>query len=90
MKSNKLLQQQEQNQETRQIPQELVEKFDNDAQLVDEFLDQGYTVDELLSSTVTHPTKLDPVCTLQDGQQAGIWLYKDNNTKTNTKIQYRP
>ena len=71
------------------IPQELVEKFDNDEELVRQFINEGYTQQELLSSTVTHPTKFDPVCTLQDGiTQAGIWLYSDNNHNTNNRIKY--
>lgn len=71
-----------------EIPNELLMKFDDDEQLVREFLDQGYTQQELLSSTVTHPTRFDPVCTLEDGQQAGIWLYFDNNHMTNKNIRY--
>ena len=70
MKSNKLFTQQ---QETEQIPQELVEKFDNDKQLVQEFLSQGYSIDELKQSTITHPTRFDPMVSIGD-KCIGFWI----------------
>ena len=69
MKSNKLLTQQEQ--ET--IPQELIQKFDGDQQLVQEFIKEGYSVEELQASTVTHPTKYDPIVMLGD-RTLGFWM----------------
>lgn len=56
------------------IPQELITKFDGDKQLVQEFLSQGYTVAELQGSQITHPTKFDPLCTLETGHVAGMWI----------------
>jgi hypothetical protein len=81
MKSNKLLTQQ---QEQEHIPSEVIGKFDNDEQLVREFMKEGYTIEELKMSTVTHPTKYDPICILEDGRTAGMWLdggkkYLDNS-----------
>jgi hypothetical protein len=76
----------EQVQEQEQISEELVTKFDGDKQLVQEFLDQGYTVSELQNSTITRPTKYDPMVTLEDGRTAGFWIdkplegkYQDNS-----------
>lgn len=70
MKSNKLLTQQ---QETQQIPEELVQKFDNDKELVQEFLNEGYSVQELQASIVTHPTRYDPIVMLGD-RTLGFWM----------------
>lgn len=70
-KQNKL-QQQEQEQEV--IPAELIQKFDGDRELVQKFMDNGYTVEQLQSSTITHPTLTDPVVTLANGKVAGFWL----------------
>lgn len=57
-----------------QIPEELVQKFDGDRQLVEKFIGNGYTVEQLQNSTITHPTYTDPVCTLNTGKVAGFWL----------------
>jgi len=64
----------QQTQEQELIPQELVEKFDNDKQLVQEFMEQGYTVKELQASTILHATKYDPLVILENGFTAGMWL----------------
>ena len=64
---------QTQQQETEQISPELITKFDGDKQLVTEFLEAGYTQQELLSSTITHPTKYDPIVTLGD-HTLGFWI----------------
>jgi hypothetical protein len=79
MKSNKLLTQQEQ--ET--IPAELISKFDNDKELVQEFISEGYSISELQASTVLHPTKFDPLVMIGD-RTAGMWLdggkkYQENS-----------
>ena len=63
----------QQTQEQELIPQELVEKFDNDKQLVQEFMEQGYTVKELQASTITHPTKYDPMVSIGD-KCIGFWI----------------
>jgi LPS O-antigen subunit length determinant protein (WzzB/FepE family) len=62
----------QQQQET--IPQELVEKFSDDKQLVTEFLEAGYTQEELLGSEIIHPTKLDPLVRLSTGHVAGFYI----------------
>ena len=70
-----ITQQQQQQQELEQIPAELISKFDDDKQLVQEFLSQGYSIEELQQSTISHPTKLDPLVTLEDGTTvAGMWI----------------
>lgn len=71
-KQNKLQQQEQEQQQT--IPAELVQKFDGDLELVEKFLKNGYTMEQLQNSTITHPTYSDPVCTLKDGKVAGFWL----------------
>ena len=80
--------QQQQVQEQEQIPEKLIAKFDNDKQLVQEFLGQGYSQEELLKSSILHPTKMDPLCTLENGQHAGIWLYANNSHRSNTGVKY--
>ncbi|MFI5407017.1 MAG: hypothetical protein ACHQ1D_10965 [Nitrososphaerales archaeon] len=76
------LQQQEQVQEQQeQIPAELISKFDNDKQLVTEFLETGYTQEELLGSTITHPTRYDPIVTLDTGHVAGFYINNPNEEK---------
>jgi hypothetical protein len=72
---------QQEQQET--IPQELVEKFDGDKQLVQEFIKEGYSIEQLSSSTVLHATKFDPLV-LIDGITIGMWLdggkkYQENS-----------
>lgn len=66
--------QEQQTQEQEVISPELVQKFDGDRQLVEKFLDNGYTVSQLEESIITHPTYTDPVCTLKTGKVAGFWL----------------
>lgn len=61
-------------QEQEQISPELVKKFDGDKELVQKFMDNGYTAEQLEQSTITHPTNTDPVCTLRSGKVAGFWL----------------
>lgn len=70
-KQNKL---QQQHTEQEQIPAELIAKFDNDKELIERFLANGYTIEQLSSSTITHPTLTDPVVTLANGKVAGFWL----------------
>ena len=82
MKSNKLLTQQ---QETEQIPEELVQKFDNDKELVQEFLNEGYSISELQNSQILHPTKFDPICILEDGRTIGMWLDGGKKYQENSK-----
>lgn len=82
MKSNKLLTQQ---QEQETIPQELVEKFAGDKQLVEQFLAEGHTIEQLQGSTILHPTKFDPIVIIGD-RTAGMWLdggkkYHENSNK---------
>ena len=79
-------QHQEQQSEQETIPQELIQKFNNDEQLVQEFLEQDYTMAELQGSTITHPTRYDPLCTLEDGTVAGMWI---ESTEKNHKYNYR-
>lgn len=69
------------------IPQELIQKFDGDKQLVQEVLSQGYSVEELLISQIVHPTKMDPVC-LVNGEPIAIWLYSNNNHRSNKGVGY--
>lgn len=67
--------QQQQNQEQQEIiSPELIAKFDGDRQLVEKFIQNGYSVEQLEQSTITHPTATDPVVTLKDGKIAGFWL----------------
>lgn len=80
--------QQIQEQQQEQISEELIQKFDGDKQLVQQFIDQGYSQEELLKSTVTHPTKFDPLCTLENGQHAGFWLYSNNSHHSNKGVKY--
>jgi len=57
------------------IPQELVQKFDNDQQLVQEFLNEGYSISELQNSEILHPTQADPMVVLKDSKHvAGFWI----------------
>lgn len=66
--------QQQQEQEQELISPELIQKFDGDKELVQKFMDNGYTAEQLEQSVITHPTYTDPVCTLKDGKIAGFWL----------------
>lgn len=72
--NTKLKLEQEQQQSQEQISPELVKKFDGDKELVQKFMEHGYTAEQLEQSTITHPTYTDPVCTLKDGKVAGFWL----------------
>ena len=78
---------QEQVQEQEVIPAEVIAKFDGDKQLVQEVLTQGYSVEELLTSQIVHPTKMDPVC-LVNGEPIAIWLYSNNNHRSNSNVGY--
>jgi LPS O-antigen subunit length determinant protein (WzzB/FepE family) len=71
----------EQVQETEQISEELVTKFDNDKQLVTEFLEAGYTQQELLGSEIIHATKYDPLVRLSTGHVAGFYINNPNEEK---------
>lgn len=72
--NTKLKLEQEQQQSQEQISPELVKKFDGDKELVERFVSNGYTVQELEQSVITHPTYTDPMVTLKDGKVAGFWL----------------
>jgi hypothetical protein len=63
----------EQVQETEQISPELITKFDGDKQLVEQFLDAGYTQEELQQSSIIHPTRYDPMVVLGD-HTLGFWI----------------
>ena len=66
---------QENNQQSEVIiSEELVKKFDGDEELIAKFLSNGYTVQQLEQSQITHPTATDPVVTLNNGKIAGFWL----------------
>jgi len=75
--------QQEQQQET--IPQQLVQKFDGDRELVQEFIKEGYSIEQLSSSTILHPTKFDPICMLEDGRTIGMWLDGGKKYQNNSR-----
>lgn len=64
----------QQHQEQEQISEELVKKFNGDRELVEKFVSNGYTVQELEQSVISHPTYTDPVVTLKNGKVAGFWL----------------
>ncbi len=83
MKSNKLLIQQTQEQEL-EIPEEVISKFDGDKQLVQEFIKEGYSIDQLSSSTVLHATKFDPLV-LIDGVTIGMWLDGGKKYQNNSR-----
>ena len=70
-----------------EIPAEVISKFDGDKQLVQEVLSQGYSVEELLTSQIVHPTRMDPVC-LVNGEPIAIWLYSNNSHHTNKGVGY--
>lgn len=54
---------------------DLVEKFDNDPELVEKFVnDGGYPPDDLRKSNIKHPTDKDPLVELEDGTVAGMWI----------------
>lgn len=66
-----------------EIPAEVVRKFDGDKELVEQFLAEGNTIEELERSTVLHATKFDPLV-IVDGNTIGMWLnggkkYIDNS-----------
>lgn len=63
----------EQVQEQELINPELVEKFDGDLELVQEFMSEGYTVQDLQASNILHPTKLDPAVFLGN-ECIGFWI----------------
>lgn len=72
--TQQLLQQQEQEQQVEQIPDHLIAKFDGDKELVQKFMNNGYSTEQLQESIITHPTYTDPVVTLKNGKIAGFWL----------------
>ena len=66
-----------------EIPVEVVRKFDNDEQLVREFMAEGYSIQQLEQSTILHPTRYDPIV-LVDNKTIGMWLdggkkYQENS-----------
>ena len=71
-------------QEQEQIPAELVEKFDGDKQLVQEFMAEGYSIEQLSSSTVLHPTKFDPIVMIGD-KTIGMWLDGGKKYQNNSR-----
>ncbi len=79
MKSNKLLTQQ---QET--IPAELISKFDNDKELVQEFISEGYSIQQLEQSSILHPTRYDPLVVLDD-VVLGMWLDGGKKYQNNSR-----
>ena len=84
MKStNKLLTQQEQVQE-EYIPSEVIGKFDNDEQLVREFMKEGYSISELKGSTILHATKYDPIV-IVDNKTIGMWLDGGKKYQNNSR-----
>ena len=73
---------QKQQEQQEVIPEELISKFDNDEQLVREFMAEGYSIEQLSSSTILHATKFDPLVMIGD-ETIGMWLdggkkYMDN------------
>lgn len=69
MKQNLIQQQEKQD----LITPELVAKFDGDKQLVEKFISNGYTVQQLEKAEITHPTATDPAV-IVDGKVIGFWL----------------
>lgn len=76
---NKTIQEQQQ-QEV--IPTELVEKYDGDKQLVQQFIDEGYSVTELQNASIVHATKFDPLVVLDTGETIGFYISAPNKTKS--------
>jgi len=68
-----IIQQSETIQKQEEIPTEVITKFDGDQELVQEFLSQGYSIDELKQSTITHPTRFDPMVSIGD-KCIGFWI----------------
>lgn len=66
-------QQQTQPEIQEEIPQELISKFDGDKQLVERFISNGYTIEQLQNSQITHPSPTDPAVVL-NGKTIGFWL----------------
>jgi hypothetical protein len=64
-----------------EIPAEVVNKFDNDEQLVLEFINAGYDILQLQNSTIVHATKYDPIVTLDTGHVAGFYINNPNEEK---------
>lgn len=64
----------QQNQEQQElISPELIQKFDGDKELVQQFMSEGYTTEQLTASTITHPTRYDPAVFLGD-EYIGMWI----------------
>ena len=74
MKQKSMSTQLQEQQQTEQIPEELVQKFNGDRELVQKFMNNGYSTEQLSESIITHPTYTDPVVTLKNGKVAGFWL----------------
>lgn len=72
---------QEQIQKEQQVLEELVTKFDGDQELLEAFLEEGYSVQELQGSEIIHPTKFDPLVRLSTGHTAGFWIDKPSEMK---------
>jgi len=79
--AQEIIQESQQTQEI--IPKELIEKFSDDEELVRQFLSEGYSLEQLEQSTITHPTRYDPLCTLNNGHVAGMWI-----ERTEMRYQY--
>jgi hypothetical protein len=66
-----------------EIPVEVISKFDNDEQLVREFMAEGYSIQQLEQSVILHPTRFDPIVMLGD-HTLGFWMdggkkYQENS-----------
>ncbi len=71
-------------QEQEVIPAELITKFDNDKELVQQFLAEGHTIEELQGSTILHPTKFDPIVMIGD-KTIGMWLDGGKKYQNNSR-----
>jgi len=75
---NKIIQEQQE-----LIPQELVEKYDNDKELVQQFIQEGYSITELQNASIVHATKYDPLVILESGETIGFYIEPPNRAKYN-------
>src|SRR5688500_20055016 len=71
----------EQQTEQHEIPQELIQKFDGDRQLVEQFMEEGYTEADLSTASIVHATKFDPIVILENGYNAGFYIETTNRAK---------
>lgn len=76
-------------QKQEQVTEQLVHKFDDDKELVTEFVKQGYTPDELQKADITHPTKFDPIVELETGFVAGFWIEDKEDNHGYTSRTYK-